>query len=1284
MKNMKLKRLVVACQTAAMTTLTCTAVSTQASDTELYKAPQSSQTTIMFMMDVSGSMDFCDRADGTVNESSNCTPNRMSKLKQGMIQLLQGDIVAGVTPLPDKLVTGLSEFSGTGGTGRIKLEARPLGEKTLIPNAEVFREIQRKTGSAEQAYTKITQKGEYRDKDSGKWSTLNPQQYSWVEGTTSSANLVNSGSKKVEECIDWKEDKTCKDDGWIQTTKQLVDFGSVTSAINNKNQQYSWSSSNDGTGTNIPNSTTYPDSYNECIDRDRWGWCDKTRYYRNLVYTKYNGTKTGTVTLDQYTTYTGVAENTHRKKMLRAVNALNANGGTPTDFAYGEVAAYMMGTSTKGESGSGFNSSSGNTAIQNGSNYIKPSFFNTTTNLQEYTINSEKQCNTQGIYFLTDGEPSSSGSENLNFFKKTLDNKASSFNCDATPLNTNVKIWNCIGRYAKALLDPAKNPAGVKIKTAVVGFGSSFNDGVTGNSNVENAKKWGEVGQGGWYSANDSAGVVKSVNAFLKKLQKYIPPVTTGSVTIPVDNLDTQNIQPWGYFPQFDPAPDAKVTTWVGNLKKYQVLNNVLKDKDGNNVMITSGDKKGTSVDDPYDYWADPSLKKTIVKIIIENGVEREEEKLVKIGGTLSRTLLGATGTSSAVIERKIFTDRKIALAVDNATYVPKPISSDTDLVQIKSADLKTNNIENNFGYDTKRGYLAALFGYNIDAGMAQNLTSAENTEFNNFLTNTNATLRQMGAVMHSKPILLTQEGKTKYDTDKKVITYEDRDDLIVFGTTQGLLHVVRAGKNESDTDAGKEVFVFVPNEVIENQASGFLNQDNQSSTLRYGIDGQWTAYTEYVTKAGANANEPVVTVKGGKQWIYGGLRMGGKSYYALDLSNVTTTGGTPKLKFHINPTGTCSATNGLGCMGQSWSKPTIGWVNWQGSRRLVMFVGGGYDSRYEASADNTPSGTDEGAGVYMFDATTGSLLWWASANAGANNTATNKTYVENMTRSVVSSIKTIDRNSDGIVDNLYFGDLGGQLWRVDLDTSSSSGKIDGTNFAKRVVRILDASGTDAPRFYTTPTFTIHNSTSGMFAAITIGSGNLSFPMSAKTNTNDAVYVVYDKDVTRRNLSVLKDSSSSTELYTKDVKVGGTLGKNLVKNADGNTIIPIANGGWYYPVGAQKRILNDHVAIDSDLYVSIFDSSKDIDDVDCYGGIRGESNAAQFCLPFGQCLKKNSDGSSEKQNRDKDIFLGKGNIGISFGGINRDRGLVLNLPTDETLKKYTGKTKFISQRWYER
>jgi len=870
--------------------------------------------------------------------------------------------------------------------------------------------------------------------------------------------------------------------------------------------------------------------------------------------------------------------------------------------------------------------------------------------------------------------------------KSTLGSTDANF-CNTNQLVSTGNSWGCIGNYAKALLDATKNPAGVVIKTAVVGFGADFSDGVTGNSDVENAKKWGEVGQGGWYSGQSATDVVTSVKKFLRKLQKYIPPVTTGSVTIPVDNLDTQNIQPWGYFPQFDPVPDAKVTTWVGNLKKYQVRNNTLKDQDGQNVMIETGTQKGQSVDNPNDYWADQDILKEITKVTQVNGIDTEIVSTVRVGGALSRLKLGSIttiGSTPVTTERKIFTDRKIDLATDGSTYVPNPISSG-DLLNLSTDDLKVNNTANNFSMDAKRGYLAALFGYNVTSSMAKSLTSVTSGAFNDFLTQDNATLRQMGAVMHSKPILITQKGTTKYDDVSGTITYDNRDDLIAFGTTQGLLHIVRAGKSATDPDAGKEVFVFAPNEMIEKQASGFLIQDGQDPTLQYGIDGQWTAYTEYVTKKSVKINEPEVTVSGGKQWLYGGLRMGGRSYYALDLSNITSDGGTPKLKFRIDPTGqACNATNGLGCMGQSWSKPTIAWVNWQGKRKLVMFVGGGYDSSYESSADYSPSSSniDQGAGVYMFDADNGNLLWWASANAGSANTAVNKTYVQDMKRSVVSSIKTIDRNSDGLVDNLYFGDLGGQVWRVDLNTSVKAGVgTGGENFATRAVRILDMSSVSlVPRFYNTPTFTIHNSVNGLFAAVTVGSGNLSYPMSATTNDNDSIYVIYDKDVTRRNLAVLK----SDELYTQDVNPSATTGRNLIKNTTGNVETALSNGGWYYPVGTQKRILNETVAIDSDLYVSIFDSSKDITTTDCNGGIRGESNASQFCLPYGACKKLDSNGNSVSDSRPTDIFLGKGNIGISFGGINRDRSLVLNLPPTGTLKTYTGKTKFISQRWYER
>lgn len=1284
MKNINLKKLVVACQAATFTLITSVAVTTQASDIELYKAPQTSQTTLMFMLDVSGSMGG----------------SRIRDLKKGMTTLLQGDSSAGIAPLDDKLVVGLSTFSVA--TGRIKLEAKPLGDPVqLAGNREVFRTVQQIEQQAQRTRTRTKtdetwqERIRVRTRGLGGWSawsdpawtpkTFNGIWSAWVESGWSPTGSEVVKSTIAQECVDWESNYKCKANGWVATTKQAEDFVGTIPVSQTGNVTYS-NQRDIATGSE-PSSPQSIDPIDEtnCVD-----WILVCVKQENKL-TK-NGEKTTTTEkVDQEATasftksiiYTGAAYETHRKKMLREVNALEAGGNTPTGYAYAEVAAYMMGQTTKGETGSGFTESSvGN--IRDANNYIKP-----------IQIDSTKQCNTQGIYFLTDGEPqylsnyTRSALESL--MKKALGSKGNSFSCSNTsPLgkrgsgyNNRSSIsspngWDCIGAFTQTLNDSDLNPSGTEILTAVVGFGSDFS---TGNGNdISDARDWGTLGKGGWYSGNDDKAVVDSVNAFVKKLGKYIPPVTTGSVTIPVDNLDTQNIQPWGYFPQFDPKPDAVgstgVVTWLGNLKKYRVVDGVLKDRDSNTITNSNGLLK----DDLNDYWADTSIKKTIEKEV--DGVKISQE--VKVGGALSRMLLGYS-TAQTPNERRIFTDRTIKQnSTDNSQNDIGTISSG-NLIKLGRDDFISSS-SNLYKQDPKRAYLLSLFGYPVGKDLAYNVElypkeTTFQTELEQVIQQTPKRDWLMGSVMHSKPILITQEGTTKYDAENKVTTYDKRDDLIVFGTTQGLLHIVRAGTSAADGDAGKEVFTFVPNEIIEKQAKGFLSQDNQSSNLQYGLDGQWTAYTEFVTKKGTNVNEPVVTVKGGKQWLYGGLRMGGKSYYALDLSDVTSSSGTPKLKFHINPAGTCSTTNALGCMGQSWSKPTLTWVNWQGKRKLVMLVGGGYDAAYESSVDYSPSNTDQGAGIYMFDADNGNLLWWASANAGSTNTATNKTYAAEMKRSVVSSIKAIDRNSDGITDHLYFGDLGGQVWRVDLNASSKAGKDE--NFAIRAVRILDMSGsTKVPRFYNAPNFTIHNSNNGLFAAVSIGSGNLSYPMSASTNTDDGVYVIYDKDVTRRNLAVL----TTSELYTQDVKPSATGGKKLIKNTNGITKTTLTSGGWYYPLGTKKRVLNETVAIDGDLYVSIFDSSVDINDVNCAGGVRGESNAKQFCLPYGDgdCKLVQDSGSGTGGGSSDEIFLGKGNVGISFGGISRDRNIVLNLPTDKTLRTYTGKTKFVSQRWYER
>src|SRR5699024_6288876 len=180
---------------------------------------------------------------------------------------------------------------------------------------------------------------------------------------------------------------------------------------------------------------------------------------------------------------------------------------------------------------------------------------------------------------------------------------------------------------------------------------------------------------------------------------------------------------------------------------------------------------------------------------------------------------------------------------------------------------------------------------------------------------------------------------------------------------------------------------------------------------------------------------------------------------------------------FHIDP---ASATSGaLSYMGQSWSKPTLAYIKWNGERKLAMIVGGGYDAQYESPTfTNSTKGAVKGSGVYIFDAENGKLLWWGSSNAGnRDGTATGgvETKIDGMVNSIPSRVKTVDRDGDGLVDHLYVGDLGGKVFRVDLNPSHKANDVN-NKFVLNAFEFADAkeAGKNPPRFYEAPTFTIH------------------------------------------------------------------------------------------------------------------------------------------------------------------------------------------------------------------
>lgn len=1326
-----------------LTALLCAALPmSYASDIEIYKVPEDSvgSTTLMLMLDLSGSMGYgvgynntsmsiqedygvCVGSRGSVVEDTITTPlysryycaapatttntkvkdvktgcekqadnsyrcyDRLTRLKDGLREILQG--TPTVPRVSDKIVLGLSTFAGD--NGYIRVPARPLSEvirsyqvvETYIEQEEYEERVQ--TGTSTETY----------NYNQPKWAIYSQTTREWV----------------------W--------DGWNSGYKNVIRTYYQTCTWNTSTQVCSWgdpsTSPPSGFNASLANSTCNSGNTNDCkIFYEVKQGTRQVPVYETVISTR-------PVEKVRYVT----KNITQRDLLLETIKDLKASGGTPTPYAYSEATAYLMGQATNNSTYSGFGLSVGDAKDTTKTRtYLAPQ------SISSQVGNADKrECSGQGIYFLTDGEPQPGGTAMgwdgktgtaYTLMSTSLGDKATQFDCSVSPLGNRTGYmdtkngWACVGKYAQALLDPAKNPVGLKIKTAVVGFGSDFSG--ESNPDVQDAKDWGILGGGGWKAGSNSKDISDSINKFVEELNKDIPSMSTGSSTIPLDDLNPAIVQPYSYFPQFEPKvnPVDRQQIWFGNLKKFHVVNNgIYASKTPSDLTVVV---KKSKLQDLADIWSKVGISYP------------ENTPIFKKGGALSQLPigLGTDATSNTVTARTLLTD----YSYDGTKPIAEQVSRNLDLVKIDHT--YTTNAKTKTDGTYSRA-LMSLLGFNIPSDISTNDLD---------LSTYTATVRQMGSVLHSRPILITQQGKAvaiKDSTTGKIsIGSTNREDYVLFGTTQGLVHVVNA-------DSGVEKFSFVPKEIIESQPETFKNEGGNlaggKDALYYGMDGEWTTHTNYISKS-----DGTLTVKGtsrtdldgntenvsGKQWVYGGMRMGGRSYYALDLTNINS----PKIKFHIDPstgkvysqqTPAGKAYSALANMGQSWSKPSLGYINWQGKRRLVMIVGGGYDAggsdgdglktngirtgyagyeTYNYKQENATSTNKKiGAGVYMFDADTGELLWNADSSINAE-----------LKYSVASQIRTVDRNNDGIIDHLYFGDLAGQAFRVDFKNDG------GSTFTAQATRILDlnqSNGT-SPRFYSMPAFTVHYSAGsstihgGNIVVVTFVSGNQSSPLVGTTDSSqkkdplglqyDAAYAIYDYDIypstaegryptSNMQARTLAASSATTPVSTQLRYINGVTTTATVDKNSGW-------GGWYYVFN--KKFDNSEaaaniikglitpIALEGSLYVTQYDASNNGTTSSCGAGVKGHSFTQRLCLPTGVC----------KQDANYTYNLGSGIVTLNVGSSDNDpdkRSLVVPDPNDvcsgpncspckgtacgSTGGKFLetgGSLRFIPNRWYEK
>ena len=241
------------------------------------------------------------------------------------------------------------------------------------------------------------------------------------------------------------------------------------------------------------------------------------------------------------------------------------------------------------------------------------------------------------------------------------------------------------------------------------------------------------------------------------------------------------------------------------------------------------------------------------------------------------------------------------------------------------------------------------------------------------------------------------------------------------------------------------------------------------------------------------NGSTPTASQRVWRTVLVGGLRQGGTGYYGLDVTQpddiVTTVGpnlgeiagnkdaspgclnGTgascsagaatnrkyPEILWEFDDNAgvvcsdACTSTSADAVMGETWSRPVVGRIRIIADTtppvtyqdRYVAIFGGGFDASF-TSGDSVTAKLPKGRAFYIVDVETGKLLYKTSEGvAGDGGTGTFPPPVP--FAPMPAQVGLIDYDDDGYLDAAYFGDVNGNMWRIDLtpDPSADRGELD-------------------------------------------------------------------------------------------------------------------------------------------------------------------------------------------------------------------------------------------------
>lgn len=362
------------------------------------------------------------------------------------------------------------------------------------------------------------------------------------------------------------------------------------------------------------------------------------------------------------------------------------------------------------------------------------------------------------------------------------------------------------------------------------------------------------------------------------------------------------------------------------------------------------------------------------------------------------------------------------------------------------------------------------------------------------------------------------------------------RMEVVYVGANDGMLHAFRA--DDHTTSGGGELFGYIPAAVHGNlsklMAPGYTH-------LNF-VDSGPVAGDAYLSGAW-------------KTVLVGGLGKGGKSIYALNVSNPTTFSATNPLMWEFTETD----------MGYSYSQPQIGRLK---NGKWVAIFGNGY---------NSPS---ERAYLYVVNLEDPTDYRKLAADIGSPTCTTG-------CANGLSSPVLFDADNDRDIDYVYAGDLHGNLWRFEMDASGATvagaSGIAASFSGLPLFQALNALGAEQP-ITARPVVAV----SGSKRMVMFGTGQY---LTLADTTSTSQQTIYHVDDIAGRVATTDRSELAAQTIVSEATVGG---QDIRVTSDNDTTgtrgcyldLPVASGS-----AAERIIDHGQVISDRTAYVTTIPSN---------------------------------------------------------------------------------------------